>query len=78
MFEAQIVGTEDASGYGNYKFDHLPSHGDRIVIGNNRGSLDTLRVLWVEHHPVKIPASEYARHDPHVLICVEYIDSDDE
>ena len=61
MFEAQIVGTGEGSGYGNFNFGHMPSPGDRIVIGNSQGSLDILRVLWIEHHPVKIPTPKTAR-----------------
>ena len=77
MFEAALVGDERGSGFGTFKFEHLPSPGDRIVIGNVIGSLDILRVRWIEHHPVKVPTSPVARPDPTVVICVELIASDE-
>ena len=74
MFEAVIVGEREGSGYGTYKFEHLPRHGDRIVVSNNGGPLEILRVLWVTHYPVKVPRSEWACPDPSIMIVVEYLD----
>lgn len=75
MIRAAVVGTKEGSGWGNFDFLALPAPEDRIVIGNIRGSLDTLRVLYVEHHPVKVPKPMNARPDPHIAIIAEYRDS---
>ncbi len=75
MIRVSVVGTNEASGWGDFNFLHVPSPEDRIVIGNIRGSLDVLRVLYVEHHPVKVPTPANARPDPYVTIVAEYLDS---
>ena len=72
MIEAAIHGEEPGTAWGNYRFDVLPSPGDRIVVGNNRGSCDVLIVDYVEHHPVIVPTPRMARPDPHVSICATY------
>lgn len=75
MIEAMIYEGRDNSGYGTYGFSHLPSPGDHIHVGNNRGSVDVLRVIQVEHHPVALPVRRNARPDAHVTIRVEPIES---
>jgi hypothetical protein len=74
MFEAVIVGEHEGSGYGTYKFEHLPRHGDHIVVGRNGAPLEILLVLRVTHFPVAVPTSPLARQDPSVTIVVEYLD----
>lgn len=66
---------DKARNYGKFRFSVLPSPGDRIVVGNNRGSCDVLSVLYVEHHPVRVPTSPLARLDPYVVIHVTFLDS---
>lgn len=72
MIEATIHEGVDGSGRGTFSFLVLPSPGDRLVVGNNRGSCDVLVVEYVEHHPVKVPSGEYARKNPYVTICAVY------
>jgi len=75
MIRASVVGTTEASGWGNFDFLHLPSSGDQIEIGNVLGSVDFLRVLYVKHYPVKVPAPANARPDPSITIVAEYLSS---
>ena len=75
MIEAMIHEGHDASSYGTFGFAHLPSPGDHIHIGNNRGSIDVLCVTQVEHHPVALPVRPNARPDAYVAICVTPVGS---
>lgn len=75
MIEATVHEGRDASSHGTFKFEYAPAPGDHLHVGNNRGSITVLRVLYVEHHPVHLPASVNARQDPYISICVEEIDS---
>ncbi len=72
MIEAIVHGETEGSGYGTFRFVTLPNPGDRLVIGNGGGGLDILSVLYVEHHPVKLPPLANARPDPYVTICVAF------
>jgi len=72
MIEAIVLGETEGSGYGTFRFSVLPSPGDRIVVGNNRGSCDILEVLYVEHHPVKMPPLAIARPDPWTSVVVAF------
>ena len=72
MIDAMIHWEKDGIGFGTHRFDVLPSPGDRLVVGNNRGSNDILIVDYVEHHPVRLPVSPNARPDPYVRICASY------
>lgn len=40
MIEAVIREEAEGSGYGTFQFLALPSPGERVVVGNSRGSLD--------------------------------------
>lgn len=75
MIEARVWCDEPETGWGTYRFEVLPSAGDRIVVGNNRGSCDILVVNYVEHHPVQVPTSPNARPDPYVMVNATFHDS---
>lgn len=72
MIEAAVQSEDGSAHWGIHRFGVLPSPGDRIVLGNNRGSNDILIVSYVEHHPVKVPTSPMARPDPYVAIYAAY------
>lgn len=75
MIEATIATGVEGGGLGRYRFEALPSPGDRIVVGSVSGSCDVLIVDFVEHHPVIVPTPRNARPDPHVMIFVHYYES---
>lgn len=74
MMDATLHEGRDSS-RGTFRFECLPSPGDHIHVGNIRGSMDVLRVVYVEHHPVKLPPGAFARPDPYVSIYVEEVSS---
>lgn len=75
MIEALVHGENPGTAWGKYRFEVLPSPGDRIVVGNDRGSSDILIVNHVEHHPVQVPTRPNARPTPYVMISATYHDS---
>ena len=60
--ELRVIDSDGHWQLGQQRFEHLPSPGDRAVIGTLRG-LDIWEVLYVEHHPVELPARPLARPD---------------
>lgn len=70
--EAVVLGEEPGTNYGLYRFIELPRSGDRIVVGNNRGSCDILVVRYVEHSPVRQPPSRFGYPDPSVRVITSY------
>lgn len=75
MIEALVHGEGSETAWGTYRFDVLPSPGDRIVVGNNRGSCDILIVNYVEHHPVQVPTRPNADPNPYVIISATFHES---
>ncbi len=75
MIEALVHGEGAGTAWGTYRFEVLPSPGDRIVVGNDRGSSDILNVNHVEHHPVQVPTRPNARPNPFVTISATFYDS---
>lgn len=76
MIRAHVVeqrSDEKTAVRGEFEFIQLPAPGDRIVIGNVRGGIDIMQVLYVEHHPVAIPPSKSARKDASATIYVGFI-----
>lgn len=55
MIEAKLRTGDEGPTRGTFRFLCAPSAGDQIHVGNRRGSMDILRVLYVEHHPVELP-----------------------
>ena len=43
---------EDQQAWGSFRFDALPSPGDRINITDHRGRLQRLKVLYIAHEPL--------------------------
>jgi hypothetical protein len=63
------LGNDATKGRGEHKFVALPSTGDRIVLGAGTAPWnDVLTVLAVEHSPVSVPSSVYAKLEPTVII----------
>ncbi len=57
---------------GDHDFVELPRPGDRIVLGNADGDLETLRAIRVKHVPISVPAPKLAGSMPVALIYVEW------
>ncbi len=57
---------------GDHDFVDLPRPGDRIVLGNADGDLETLRVVRIKHVPVSVPAPKLAGSVPVAMIYVEW------
>ncbi len=56
---------------GDHEFVQLPSPGDRIVVGNDSGDLEMVRVLRIKHVPVAVP---HARRDHNGAIARIYVE----
>jgi hypothetical protein len=57
---------------GDHDFVDLPRPGDRIVLGNNDGDLETLRVVRLKHVPIGVPAPKVAGTHPLAMVYVEW------
>lgn len=60
--------------HGDYDFAQLPSPGDRITLGSDRGDTEMVRVLRIKHVPLPVPAPKHAGHTPIVRIYVEWVE----
>jgi len=65
MIERVLISEKNHAGdvikaYGYFDFAALPRLGERIVVGNQLGGLDILRVDYVEHSPVMTEPDTYA------------------
>jgi hypothetical protein len=65
---------------GDHDFVQLPSPGDRLMLGNDRGDIETVRVLRIKHVPVRVPAGKFGGSSPFARIYVEWVEkwNDDE
>jgi hypothetical protein len=63
---------------GIYDFVQLPAMGDRLTLPNERGTLDVVGVVLVEHAPVPHNAPERGlkREVPLATIFVQWIEED--
>lgn len=57
---------------GDHEFVDLPRPGDRVVLGNDDGELETLRVVRLKHLPISGHAPKFTGADPIALIYVEW------
>ena len=57
---------------GDHQFVDLPRPGDRIVLGNDDGDLETLRVVRLKHLPISLPPPKPAGAQPLAMIYVEW------
>jgi hypothetical protein len=65
-------------GRGEYKFAALPSAGDKLILHVGMAPFnDILLVLGVEHRPVEIPTSSYAKLEPTATIFAKSIGQED-
>ena len=84
MIERVLVSERNHAGsvikaYGYFDFAALPRSGERIVVGNQLGGLDILRVDSVEHIPVMTKPDSYAERQakqegPRVTVFVQAVD----
>ena len=63
---------------GLYQFVQLPSQSDRVTLPNERGTLDVMGVVSVEHAPVpeQPPKNSLKREEPLATIFVQWIEED--
>jgi hypothetical protein len=73
MIDAVVHSEEEDSDFGAFRFETLPVPGDRIKVGDIRGTTGVLVVLYVERHPVMLPVPAAAKQDPSVSICARFI-----
>jgi hypothetical protein len=73
VIDAVVHSEEEDSNFGAFRFETLPVPGDRIKVGDIRGTPGVLVVLYVEHHPVMLPVPAAANQDPSVAICARFI-----
>jgi hypothetical protein len=57
---------------GDHDFVDLPRPGDRVVLGNDDGELETLRVVRLKHLPISVPAPRFAPPQPLAMVYVEW------
>jgi hypothetical protein len=81
MIRASVVerlSKSATTGRGDFDFLQLPAPGDRMTLGNNRGSNDIMEVIYVEHRP--LPAERFPSSPPiaTAMIFVHEIGSDDD
>ena len=77
MIRARVIEiTEEGKnrGRGDFEFVQLPSPGDRVVLGNERGDLDMVRVLRIKHLPVSVPPTKFERHGATAYVYVEWVE----
>ena len=77
MIEATLRSGDDVAPklLGVWRFHALPNPGDHIHIPNERGSMDILRVLFVEHTPGRVAHARFGDDDPQTWIKIERIGS---
>lgn len=57
---------------GDHEFVDLPRPGDRVVLGDDDGELETLRVVRLKHLPIAGHASKIVGTVPIAMIYVEW------
>jgi len=57
---------------GDHQFVDLPRPGDRIVLGNEDGDLEMLRVVRLKHLPIAVPSPKFAGTQPLAMVYVEW------
>lgn len=74
MVRGRVMELRDDGTYrrrGDHDFVDLPRPGDRIVLGNDEGDLETMRVVRLKHLPAAVPAAKFAAA-PLAMIYVEW------
>jgi hypothetical protein len=64
--------------HGLFHFVQLPAQGDRLTLPNDRGTLDVMGVVLVEHAPVpdSSPERGLKRLEPLATVFVQWIEED--
>ena len=57
---------------GDHEFVQLPRPGDRVVLGNEDGDLEMLRIVRIKHLPIRIPHSKVEGPEPLAMVYVEW------
>ena len=57
---------------GDHDFAQLPQPGDRLVLGNDDGDLEMLRVVRIKHIPIRVPHSKLEGSEPLAMVYVEW------
>ena len=57
---------------GDHEFVQLPWPGDRIVLANDGGDLEMLRVVRIKHLPIHVPHSRLEGVEPLAMVYVEW------
>lgn len=69
----ELLNDGEIKGLGDHEFQHLPSPNDRVVVAAPSGDLDIMRVVYVEHSPIKIPRNKVTEdEEPTTTIYVEF------
>lgn len=74
MVRGRVMELRDDGTYrrrGDHDFVDLPRPGDRVVLGNDEGDLETMRVVRLKHLPAAVPAAKFAAA-PLAMIYVEW------
>ena len=69
----ELFGDGETKGRGDFEFQTTPSPNDRIVLDGPM-DLETMRVVYVEHTPVKKPPEfrEEEGMEPFTMVYVEF------
>lgn len=68
----EILEDKRTEARGDHDFVQLPRPGDRIVLGNDAGDLEMLRVVRVKHVPIRVPAAKHEGSQPMAMVYVEW------
>jgi hypothetical protein len=68
----EIVKGGETRARGDHDFVQLPRPGDRVVLGNDDGDLEMLRVVRIKHVPIHVPAAKYEGSQPIAMVYVEW------
>jgi hypothetical protein len=70
----ELVGREErAEPRGIFYFQTLPRTGDRVTLPNDRGDIEIVGVVQVEHAAVRAEADELERKEPLATLFVQWI-----
>jgi hypothetical protein len=63
-----------ATARGDHDFVQIPAPGDRVVLGNQRGDLEMLRVIRIKHLPASLPLSKFEKRGALAIVYVEWVE----
>ena len=68
----EIMDDGSTRGRGDHEFVQLPRPGERVVLGNEDGDLEMLRVIRIKHVPIRVPHTKLEGTQPIAMIYVEW------